>query len=137
MAGKGRFVKVAVIYAAKYGPIVFEAVKHGREPAERALQRALARQSHRRRAREHASTVVDGSVLRVFHQGEPLWVVFSGDTPVASYPPVDTPLETVLEYADLSLRVRPEALADRWVVPDPRRVPTLVLRVLRRRPPGS
>jgi hypothetical protein len=137
MAGKGRFVKAAVIYAAKYGPIVFEAVKHGREPAQRALQKALARQSYRRRARDHALTVVDGSVLRVFHKGEPIWVVFSADTPIASYPVVDTPLETVLEHADLSLRVRPETLADRWVVPDPRQLPKLVLRIVHRRPPRS
>lgn len=134
MAGKGRFVKAAAIYAAKYGPIVFEAVKHGREPAQRAIQKTLARQSYRRRARDHALTVVEGSVLRVFHKGEPVWVVFSGDTPVASYPPVDTPLETMLEHADLSLRVRPEAPVDRWV-PDPRQLPRLVLRVVRRRPP--
>ncbi|WP_084678472.1 hypothetical protein [Actinopolymorpha alba] len=100
-------------YAVKYGPLVYEAVKYGREPAQRAIQKALARQGNRRQALRHATTVVDGSVLRVFHQAEPVWVVFAGDAAVASYPPVDVPLPAVLEHADLSLRVRPPVRSGR------------------------
>ncbi|MEQ4207147.1 hypothetical protein ABN028_06495 [Actinopolymorpha sp. B17G11] len=118
MAGKGRIAKTAVTYAMKYGPLVYEAIKHGREPAQRAVQKALARQADRKRALTHATTVVDGSVLRVFHEAEPIWVVFSKDTPVASYPAVDVPLADVLQHADLSLRVTPPP-------PGSRRLPEL------------
>lgn len=113
MPGKGRFAKTAVTYAVKYGPLVYEAVKHGREPAQRAVQKALDRRADRRRAIAHATTVVAGSVLRVFHRAEPVWVVFSAETPVASYPDVDAPLPSLLEHADLSLRVSPSDLRSR------------------------
>jgi hypothetical protein len=61
----------------------------------------------RRRARSHAASVVEGSVLRVFHGEEQVWVVFSGDAPVATHPPVDVPLPTLLQHADLTQRRRP------------------------------
>jgi GNAT superfamily N-acetyltransferase len=105
--GKGRLAKTAVTYAVKYGPLLYEAVKHGREPAQRALQKAFARQVDRRKAMQHASTVIDGAILRVFHQTEPVWVVFSADTPITTYPPVDVPLDVVLQHADLGQRIKP------------------------------
>ncbi|HEY8455203.1 MAG TPA: hypothetical protein VIL34_06395 [Actinopolymorphaceae bacterium] len=118
MAGKTRFAKTAVAYAVKYGPLVYEAIKHGREPAQRAVQQAWARQRHRRLAFAHAATVVDGSALRIFHEGEQVWVVFSGDEPIASYPSVTTPLSTLLQHVDLSLRTAPPP-------PGTRRLPSL------------
>jgi hypothetical protein len=137
--GRGRFAKTAVNYAVKYGPLVYEAIKHGREPAQRAVQKALTRQADRKRALTHATTVVDGSVLRVFHRAEPIWVVFSGQTPIESYPAVDTPLPTVLEHADLSLRVRPgdraaRRLPDLSGIPVVPELPALVRRAIRRVP---
>jgi hypothetical protein len=139
VAGKGSIAKTAVTYAMKYGPLVYEAIKHGREPAQRAVQKALARQADRKRSLTHATTVVDGSVLRVFHESEPIWVVFSGDTPVASYPTVTAPLSDLLDHADLSLRVRPAPPGSRRFpeldvsklpkIPD---LPALARRALRR-----
>lgn len=107
MPGKGRLAKTVVTYGVKYGPLLYEAVKHGREPAQRALQKAFARQTDRRKAAQHAGTVVEGTILRVFHRAEPVWVVFSAEAPVASYPAVDVPLSAVLEHADLSQRIKP------------------------------
>ncbi len=137
MAGKGRLAKTAVSYAMKYGPLVYQAVKHGREPAQRAVQRALARQADRKRALTHATTVVDGSVLRVFHEAEPVWVVFSGETPIGSYPAVAAPLTGLLQHADLDLRVRPGDPGSKQF-PDvrdlPKAVPGVVRKVLRRPP---
>ncbi|MBM7787160.1 GNAT family N-acetyltransferase [Tenggerimyces flavus] len=105
MPGKGRLAKTVISYGVKYGPLLYEAVKHGREPAQRALQKAFARQVDRRKALQHAGTVVGGAILRVFHNGEPIWVVFSADIPITTYPPVEAPLGTVLQHADLSQRI--------------------------------
>lgn len=56
---------------------------------------------------EHAAHLVDGSVLPVFHGDARVWVVFSGDVPVASHPVVRTPLPLLLEHYDLTKRQRP------------------------------
>ena len=115
MAGKGASasrtaaMRTAVRLSVKYGPVAYQAVKHGREPARELAEKVLARSSMRRRARSHAASVVEGSVLRVFHGEEQVWVVFSGDAPVATHPPVDVPLPTLLQHADLTQRLRPAA----------------------------
>jgi hypothetical protein len=112
----------------KYGPLIFEAIKHGREPAERAVRRALARQAERRRAFAHAKTLVDGSVLRAYHQGEPVWVVFSGETPVTAYPAGVAELSVLLEHANLDQRVRPQQLSSK-LSELPRKLSTLPRRL--------
>lgn len=132
----GRLAKTVFRYGMKYGPLVFEAVKHGREPAQRAVRESLARQACRRRAHRHAATLLDGSVLQVFRDGEPIWIAFSGETPVAAYPAVDVPLATLLEYADLSRREPPKAagrpgLPARRRRPGPREIRELGRRLLR------
>lgn len=103
----GRAAKTVVKYGVKYGPIVFEAVKLGKDPAKQAVQKAWHRRTARRRALQHAASVLDGSVLRTFHLTEPVWVVYSGETPVASHPVVDTSLDALVRHADLSTRIRP------------------------------
>jgi hypothetical protein len=105
-AGKmaGNAVKVGV----KYGPLLYEAVKHGKGPATEATQKFLTRKGVRRRALEHAATLIDGSVLQVFHQGHPAYIVFSGEEMVSCHPPLDVPLQTLVQRADLSKRIRPE-----------------------------
>ncbi len=113
MPGKGRLAKTVVSYGVKYGPLLYEAVKHGREPAQRALQKAFARQVDRRKALQHAGTVIEGAILRVFHDGEPVWVVFSAETPITTYPPVEAPLATVLQHADLGQRIRTSSARSR------------------------
>lgn len=60
----------------------------------------------RRKARTHATTLVGGSVVKVIHQGAKHYVVFSGDKPVATYPPTSVPVETLLANADLTKRLR-------------------------------
>lgn len=123
-----RVAKTMVKYGMRYGPIVFEAVRHGQEPARRAVEKAWTRKRDRRTATAHAASVVNGSVLRTFHAGEPIWVVYSADVPVAGYPRPEEPLETITQHADLAQRVRvgPEtlrSLPDRVVdrLPDPAR----------------
>ncbi|MGW0230493.1 hypothetical protein ACWDWO_19440 [Actinopolymorpha singaporensis] len=134
MAGKGKLSRSVINYAVKYGPLAYEAVKHGREPAQRAVTNALARQGNRRQALKHAGTVVDGSVLRVFHRGEQVWVVFAGESPIAAYPGVDRPLPELLEHADLNRRVRPgEEPTSRLPKGLPARVPDAVRKLRPRR----
>jgi hypothetical protein len=100
-------LRTAVRFGVKYGPVAYQAVKHGKGPARDIAERMMTRSSTRRRARAHAASVLDGSVLRVFSGEDQVWVVFSGDEPVATHPPVEVPLPTLLHLADLSRRERP------------------------------
>ncbi len=112
--GSGRAVKVAAAAAAgaklavKYGPqakIVWD--KGGKQAASAAAKRAMT-MSSRRKALAHAATVKDGSILKVAPQGSVLYVVFTGDVPIASYPQSELPLPALLAHADLDKRERPE-----------------------------
>lgn len=114
MAGKAKAVGTAIKYgpiviglAQKYGPQVWDQVKTQRDPVEKLVQARVAKGNQRKKAMAHAVTVRDGSVLRVFHDNESHWVVFTADTPIAVYPPAQAGFEQLLEHADLVTRVRP------------------------------
>jgi hypothetical protein len=103
--GKGKLAKSVVKYGVRYGPMAFEAVKHGREPAQQALQAALAKRTARKKAIEHAVTVRDGSLLKVIKDGQAVFFVFSGDAIVTTYPPVaQSTYPELLRHADLDRR---------------------------------
>lgn len=90
-----------------YGPqakIAWE--KGGKQAALAAAKRAQALNA-RRKAHNHASGVVGGSVLKIAPEGLAVYVVFSGETPIAAYPPQETAYAALLEHADLDKRVRP------------------------------
>jgi hypothetical protein len=111
MPGKGKAVGNLVKWGVKYGPHVVVLAQQAKEPAMKAAQTALDRQRAKRRAVEHAATVRDGMVLKTFDpradHGEPVWVVFSGDDPIAAHPASATPLAELVAKSDLSTRVRP------------------------------
>jgi hypothetical protein len=111
MPGKGKAVGNLVKWGVKYGPHVVVLAQQAKEPAMKAAQTALDRQKAKRRAIEHAATVRDGMVLKTFDpradHGEPVWVVFSGDDPIAAHPASATPLAELVAKSDLSTRVRP------------------------------
>jgi hypothetical protein len=111
MPGKGKAVGNLVKWGVKYGPHVVVLAQQAKEPAMKAAQTALDRQKAKRRAVEHAATVRDGMVLKTFDpradHGEPVWVVFSGDDPIAAHPASATPLAELVAKSDLSTRVRP------------------------------
>jgi hypothetical protein len=120
--GKGRLARTAIRYGVRYGPVAVAAIKHGREPAQQAVQSVLARRNARKIAIEHARTLREGTVLKVMHESSPVWFVFSGDEIVATYPQV--PMASygdLLRHTDLANRIRP---AD---MPKPR-TPANVLR---------
>jgi hypothetical protein len=120
--GKGKLAKNLVKYGVRYGPLAVEAIKHGREPAQQAVQAALAKRTVRKKALEHALTVRDGSLLKVIKDGQAIFFVFSGDAIVTTYPPV--PANTypeLLRHADLDKREPAAVLAAR----KPKRIPNL------------
>jgi hypothetical protein len=115
-AGKanGKLAKNIVKYGVRYGPLVVEAVRHGREPAQQAVQAAWAKRSARRKAVEHALTVRDGSLLKVIKDGQAVFFVFSGDAIVTTYPPVpQATYPEMLRHADLDKREPSVVLAAR------------------------
>ena len=114
MPGKGKAVGTIVKWGVKYGPHVVVLAQQAKEPAMRAAQTALDRQKAKRRAVEHAATVREGTVLKTFDpraaHGEPVWVVFSGEDPIAAHPPTATPIAELVANSDLSTRLRPQEL---------------------------
>ena len=107
--GKGQLVKTAIKYGVRYGPVAFEAFKHGREPAQQAVQSVLARRNARKVAVEHAKTLREGTVLKVMNEGDAVWFVFSADEIVATYPQVAmASYGDLLRHTDLANRIRPE-----------------------------
>jgi hypothetical protein len=114
MPDRGRAVGRVVKWGVKYGPHVVVLAQQAREPAMKAAQTVLDRQRARRRALEHAATLREGTVLKTFDpaadHGEPVWVVFTGDEPVAAHPATTTPLAQLVAHSDLSTRVRPADL---------------------------
>jgi hypothetical protein len=114
MPGTGKAVGSIVKWGVKYGPHVVVLAQQAKEPAMKAAQTALDRQKAKRRAVEHAATVREGTVLKTFDpradHSEPVWVVFSGEQPIAAHPPTTTPIAELVANSDLSTRLRPEAL---------------------------
>ncbi|WP_067439230.1 hypothetical protein [Nocardioides jensenii] len=113
----GAGVKVAV----KYGPqakIAWD--KGGKQAAASATKRARSLTA-RRKALAHAATVVDGSILKVAPSGTTAYVVFTGDQPIATYPPSELPFEVLLAHTDLTKRIHPEPKPPRRALPRGRR----------------
>jgi len=115
--GKAKAFRTIVNLGVKYGPVAYEAVKHGKEPAKELAQRQLSRFNARKQALAHAAGLTDGSVLAVFEEDRQVWVVFNGDQPVASHPTVTTPLAQLIDGYDLTRRQRPTV--DRRPKPGP------------------
>ena len=95
--------------AVKYGPQAKIAWDNGGRKAATAAAKRARSLTARRKAFAHAATVVKGSVLKVAPGGTTAYVVFSGEQPIASYPPQELPAEALIIHADLSRRV-PAAL---------------------------
>ena len=107
----GKVGKAAVVIgsgaklAVKYGPQVKIAWDNGGKKAAAAAGRRARSLTARRKAFAHASTVVSGSVLKIAPGGTTAYVVFSGEQPIATYPPQELPAEALLVHADLSRRI--------------------------------
>ena len=94
--------------AAKYGPHVVAAAKVAGPAVKEAAETQRKRLENRRAAFDKARGLTDGSVLRQRQGDEVVFVVFTGEEPVAVYPEVVTPLADLVRNADLSQRVTPQ-----------------------------
>ena len=99
----GQTAKVAV----KYGPQAKIAWDNGGKKGVTAAGKRAISLNARRKALKHAAGLVNGSVLRVAPEGRTIYVVFTGEKPVASYPKQDLPIGALLEHADLTKRILP------------------------------
>lgn len=104
----GRMIGQGTKLVVRYGPQAKIAWDNGGRKAAAAATKRARSLTARRRAFAHAATVVEGSVLKVAPDGRTAYVVFTGDRPIAAYPPQDTPPEVLLAHADLTRRERPE-----------------------------
>jgi hypothetical protein len=107
MAGKAKALTSVVKLGVKYGPVAYEAIKHGQGPAREYAQKQLNRLTAHRQAMTHAQGLTDGSALAVYEGDQQVWVVFNADEPIASHPTVATPLAELVKGYDLARRVRP------------------------------
>jgi hypothetical protein len=108
MAGKGKIVAQGVRLGIKYGPQIWVATQALREPAKEALAKAVTSEKARRQAMAHATSLSEGSILKVYKGDQAHWVVFSADEPLTVYPATDVPLGTLVQHVDLTKRIRPE-----------------------------
>lgn len=107
MPGKAKALTTVVKLGVKYGPVAYEAIKHGKEPAREFAQKRFNRLTSKRQALAHAEGLMDGSAMPVWEGDVQVWVVFNGDEPVASHPASATPLGLLVEGYDLTQRIRP------------------------------
>jgi len=103
-----KYGPILIETSRRYGPRVWDQVKSQKEPAERFVQDKVDKGNQRKKAVQHAETVIDGATLRIFHRNIAHWVVFSGDEPIAVHPRTNAPFGQLLKNADLSKRTRPE-----------------------------
>lgn len=94
--------------AARYGPQAKIAWDTAGKPAAAAAAAKAQAQLQRRKAFAKAATVVDGSVLRLMHSGEPVWLVLTQGEPAEAFPPVDVSLAALVSGADVSKAVASE-----------------------------
>jgi len=109
MSWIGPVVKGGVKYGVKYGPQAKILWDNGGKHVQVAARSMAEAASARRTAFQKAETVVNGSVLKQIDAGKPVWVVYAGDEPVDAFPRPSVALAQLVEHADLSARVTPEA----------------------------
>jgi len=107
MPGKAKALTNVVKLGVKYGPVAYEAIKHGKEPAKEFAQKQLGKLTARKQALAHAEGLTDGSTMPVWEGDQQVWVVFNGDEPIATHPNVATPLAQLIQGYDLGRRIRP------------------------------
>ena len=107
MPGKAKALSTVVKLGVRYGPVAYEAIRHGKEPAKEFAAKQLSKLTARKQALAHAEGLTDGSVMPVWEGDLQVWVVFNGDEPVASHPRAATPLAQLVQGYDLAKRIRP------------------------------
>ena len=106
--GVVKLVVTGVKQGVKYSPAIAAVVKEARGPVTDFAKGRVEASRQKRLALTKAESLKDGSVLALVHGEQPVWVVFSGDQPVAQHPDTGVPLSDLVEHVDLSKRRRPE-----------------------------
>jgi hypothetical protein len=106
--GVTRLVIEGVRQGAKYAPAIAVAVRQVRGPATDYAKGHLEAARQRKLAVTKAASVRDGTVLRLLHGEQTVWVVYSGDEPISAHPDVGVPLAELVAHADLNRRRPPE-----------------------------
>jgi hypothetical protein len=119
--------KTAAKYGVKYGPHAVAVWKVAGHHVESAARQKVDEVAARRTAFDHADSVDRGSVLRVVDRGRAVFVVFSAEDPVASYPEGERSLTELTERADLAKRVTSEEHRQRRLRARARRAGTQAL----------
>ncbi len=107
MPGNARALTNVVKLGVKYGPVAYEAIKHGKEPVMELAQKQMNKLTARKQALAHAKGLMDGSAMPVWEGDVQVWVVFNGNEPIASHPAATAPLAQLIEGYDLTKRIRP------------------------------
>ena len=102
----------AASVAVKYGPQAKLAWETAGKAAAEQVKIRRARAANRRRAFEKARTITDGTVLRLLHGDQVIWVVYAADEPVTAYPLPDVELHELTRHARLDDRRTPEDFDD-------------------------
>ena len=106
--GVTKLVIQGVRQGAKYAPAIAVVVRQVRGPATDYAKAQLEATRQRRLAVTKAASVRDGTVLRMLHGEQTVWVVYSGDEPISAHPDIGVPLPELVAHADLDRRRPPE-----------------------------
>jgi len=106
--GVTKLVIQGVRQGAKYAPDIAVVVRQVRGPATDYAKAQLEAARQRRLAVTKAASVRDGTVLRLLHGEQTVWVVYSGDEPISAHPDIGVPLPKLVAHADLDRRRPPE-----------------------------
>ena len=106
--GVGKVVVTGARQGVKYAPMIAAVVREVRGPATDYAKSRVEAARQRRLAVAKAGSVRDGTVLRLLHGEQTVWVVYSGDEPVSAHPDTGVPLAELTHHANLERRRRPE-----------------------------
>ena len=106
--GVVKLVMTGVKQGVKYSPAIAVAVREARGPVTEFAKGRVESSRQKRLALAKATSLKDGSMLSLVHGEQQVWVVFSGDQPVAQHPDTGVPLDVLVEHVDLSKRRPPE-----------------------------
>lgn len=106
--GVTKVVVTGARQGVKYAPVIASVFREVRGPATDYARSRVEASRQRRLAVAKAESVRDGTVLRLMHGEQTVWVVYSGDQPISAHPDNGVPLTELTEHANLERRRRPE-----------------------------
>ena len=105
----GKVVVTGATQGVKYAPVIAAVVREVRGPATDFAKSRVEAARQRRLAVAKAESVRDGTVLRLMHGEQTVWVVYSGDEPISAHPDLGVPLTELTRHANLERRRLPSS----------------------------